>query len=638
MRGMQVQEKVIMKNTRRSLSAFLAVMILAAITIFISPVRAAAQDEDQDQRPDPPSRVARLNFMQGSVSFQPGGEGDWLTAVPNRPLTTGDNLWADKESRAEVHVGSTALRLGSESSLTFLNLDDRVLQLRLAQGSLILVVRHLDDGETFEVDTPNLSFTPVRTGEYRIDVNSDGNQTVTTVWRGRGEATGGGNSYTVVAGQQARFSGNDQLNYDIEQISAPDAFSDWAFERDRREERSESANYISPEVTGSEDLDDYGRWRYVAGYGNVWAPNAVPEGWAPYRYGHWAWIAPWGWTWVEDEPWGFAPFHYGRWAYAPAGWFWVPGPVVVRPVYAPALVAFVGGPGGFVAVGGGPGVGWFPLAPGEVYVPPYRGSRTYINNVNITNTNVNVTKVTNVYNTTIINNNTTVNRVTYVNQRVPNAVTAVSHETFVNARPVSRNLVQVNAKEIAEAPVVHQAPVQPVKASVLGSGAPARFKPPATVVNRQVVANTAPAPPRPAFTAPAPAVRAQNPAPRAEPTTPVTQSRPVVEPGNIRPPQPNVGERTVARPPTAMQPEERTGNPRTAEPVENPRVQQTWSHPLAKPVPTVQEKSPQQAQMEEQKYHNWQQQYHGPAPRPSTPVPHPTAAPPHQEKPAQPHK
>ena len=129
-------------------------------------------------------------------------------------------------------------------------------------------------------------------------------------------------------------------------------------------------------MTGYEDLDDYGRWQYVGGYGTVWVPSGVAVDWAPYRNGHWAFIDPWGWTWVEDEPWGFAPFHYGRWAYAGNRWCWVPGPVAVRPVFAPALVAFVGG-GGF-AIGGGPGVGWFPLAPGEVFVPYYRGSRSYV--------------------------------------------------------------------------------------------------------------------------------------------------------------------------------------------------------------------------------------------------------------------
>ena len=417
--------------------AWLVGVVLAGVLLLLqSPAITLAQDQDQvqdqvqDNDQDPPGRVARMNYSQGSVTFQPGGEGDWVTAVPNRPLTSGDNLWTDQGSRAELHVGSTAVRMNAETSLTLLALDDQSTQLRLSEGTIILRVRHLDDGDLFEVDTPNLAFDLQRTGEYRIDVDSNGGVTNISVMSGRGEVTGGGYSYTVVAGQSARFSGTDQLDYDIAQLPAADEFDSWAFQRDHNEDGAESANYVSPEMTGYEDLDDYGRWQYVGGYGTVWVPSGVAVDWAPYRYGHWAFIDPWGWTWVEDEPWGFAPFHYGRWAYAENRWCWVPGPVAVRPVFAPALVAFVGG-GGF-AIGGGPGVGWFPLAPGEVFVPYYRGSRGYVERLNVTNTVVNVTRVTNVYNQ-YYSNDRDVNRITYINQRVNNGVTVVSRDTFINA-------------------------------------------------------------------------------------------------------------------------------------------------------------------------------------------------------------
>ena len=151
-----------------------------------------------------------------------------MDADSNRPLTSGDNLWADKGARAELHVGSTAIRMSAETSLSFLDLDDHSTQLRLSLGSVLLRVRHFDDGDNFEVDTPNLAFAVQAAGEYRIDVNSDGNQTVTTVWHGRGEATGGGNSYDVVAGQQARFDGTDQLDHEIAQIGSSDDFANWA--------------------------------------------------------------------------------------------------------------------------------------------------------------------------------------------------------------------------------------------------------------------------------------------------------------------------------------------------------------------------------------------------------------------------
>jgi hypothetical protein len=178
-----------------------------------SQVRDQVQGQVQDQNDqDPPGRVARLNYSEGSVSFQPGGENDWVTAVPNRPMVTGDNLWADENSRAEAHIGSTAIRLGPKTGITFLEITDRTTQIRLAQGSLIMRVRHVDDEDTYEIDTPNLSFALLQPGEYRIDVSEDGKQTVTTVWQGRGEVTGAGFTYTVVAGQSATFTGTDHLD------------------------------------------------------------------------------------------------------------------------------------------------------------------------------------------------------------------------------------------------------------------------------------------------------------------------------------------------------------------------------------------------------------------------------------------
>jgi hypothetical protein len=576
-----------------------------------------------------------MNLAQGSVSFQPGGEGDWVDAVPNRPLTTGDNLWADKDSRAELHVGSTSIRLGSETSLTFLELDDHVLQLRLAQGSVLMRVHHLDDDDTVEIDTPNLAFTVQRTGEYRVDVHPDGQTTVVDVYQGRGEAVGGGNNYTIIANQQASFSGDQdqQLNYDIDTLPSPDDFTRWGFDRDHREDQSQSANYVSPEMTGYEDLDDNGNWSYAGNYGPVWYPTNVAVGWAPYRFGHWVWVAPWGWTWVDDAPWGFAPFHYGRWVQIGPRWAWIPGPVAVHPVYAPALVAFVGGGGGFhfSAFGGGVGVAWFPLGPGEVFVPAYHVSRTYVNQVNVTNTVVNVTKVTNVYNTyTTTNiNNTTANRITYVNQT---SVTAVSRDTFVNARPVARNVVAVKPSEIAQAPISHMSGVEPVHGSVMGAGKPTTVAPPRAVVNRQVVAQHAPAQP------PVPFAQRQDKL-VVRPVAPVTQpvNRPVTQPVNRpevpinraaptpveRPAQsssqPEAGRPQPAHAPVVYTNDEARPQPAaqpTPQPSPQPSPQQGWSHPQARPAPPVQPKSESQARDEETKYKNWQAK-----PQPAKPQP-----------------
>jgi len=626
------------------------------------------QDQDQDQAQDPPGRVARLNFSQGSVSFRPAGEDDWVTAVPNRPMVTGDDLWADENSRAEVHVGSAAIRLGSKTGITFLALDDHTTQIRLAQGSMILRVRHLDDDESYEIDTPNIAFSLLQPGEYRVDVSEDGTQTVTDVWHGRGRVTGGGFTYTVVAGQSATFTGNEQhLDYDLGQIPDRDDFDGWAFQRDDREDQADSANYVSREMTGYEDLDQYGDWSYVAGYGPCWRPRAVVVGWAPYRFGHWAFVGPWGWTWVEDEPWGFAPFHYGRWAFVNSGWFWVPGPVVVRPIWAPALVAFVGGGQGF-RFSAGVGVGWFPLAPGEVYVPGYHVSRAYVNNVNITNTTVNITKVTNVYNTVIVNKSTTINNITYVNQHVNNGVTVVSHDTFVNAQPVAGNVMRVDPKEIATAPVSHIAHAEPIRTSVIGAGRPVSVRPPAAVISRPVVAVRTPPPlPHPieqrqaqagghlneqALVRPVgPAQPAQmNQGNRSQPTQ--NGFRPFTQPnsGNsqvrqVPQTQPRTYEQQGTPPPenrNVQQPENRNTQPqenRNSQPANRdfrPPQQQEMrpapqeTHPLVRPTPPVQERSPQQEQQQEQKFNQWHEQQRS-APPPQRAPSRPSE--PKQEKP-----
>ncbi len=482
----------------KSVALHFLVLLFAVVLMSVLCRPANAQD-------DPPDRVARLNYMQGSVSFQPAGTQDWVDASPNRPLTTGDNLWTDQNSSGELHIGSTALRLSSQTGISFLNLNDQATQIQLAQGSLIVHVRQLDDNESFEVDTPNLAFSILRAGDYRLSVDPNGSSSVIDVRAGSGEVSGGGQAFTLDPGQQYSFSGTDQLEYDAHALPVPDNFDNWSYSRDQREDQSVSARYVSREVTGYEDLDSYGSWRNNPEYGPVWFPS-VEAGWAPYHNGHWVSVAPWGWTWVEDEPWGFAPFHYGRWAVIGGTWGWVPGPVavgivvggpVVRPVYAPALVGFVGG-GGFSAtlvIGVGAGIAWFPLGPRDVWVPRYHCSPAYVQNVNIRNTRVvNVTQVTNIYNNVYVNHNTTiVNNYTYA-QNV-HAVTAVSRDTFVNGRPVARSSVQISRQQIQHPQINRQAAsIQPTRQSRIGPQAAARALPPAALANRTVVTRMVPAP------------------------------------------------------------------------------------------------------------------------------------------------
>ena len=592
---------------------------------------AVAQD-------DPPGRVGRLTYMNGDVSFRPGDMDDWVAADFNRPLTTGDHLWTDQDARAELHVGSAALRMNSLTAFEFLNLDDSNVQIRLAQGSLSFRVRDLGDQETFEVDTPNLAFSVLRPGEYRIDVDADNQTTFVTVRGGQGEVTGGGQAFTVHPREQAQVSGSDTISVDVAGAPDPDDWDQWCSARNQREDASPSLRYVSREMVGYQDLDDHGSWRTVPDYGAVWVPAGVAADWAPYHNGHWAWVDPWGWTWVDDAPWGFAPFHYGRWVYV-GYWAWVPGPIAARPVYAPALVAWVGGGGGGIGirVGGGPGIGWFPLGPREVYVPSHRVSAAYINRVNVTNTTI-------VNNITVTNINVT--NVRYMNRNAPGAVTAVPQGALASARPVQSVAVRVDARTIQSAQVITTAPVAPSRQSVLGAAPAGRAKqPPAAIQSRPVVAKRAPPPPPVSFTqkqqalasnpgrpleanqvqqlrsaqpAPRPLVRQ---APAARTVNPVVRpavQAPAARPGGnpppaareqARPPQSNdrPPQRQLERPaqtpppreaqPVQRQPEQREAQPPRPEPREAQRPPERQAEP---PRPQPREAQPPQRSPERQ--------------------------------------
>jgi len=473
-----------------------ALVLLLGLVVASAVILPAVSLADTD---DPPTRVARLGYLEGSVSFQPGGTEDWVAAPLNRPITTGDKIWSDRGSRAELQLDGSALRLSSNTAVSFLNLGDNVSQIQLSVGTLLVRVRRLDDNETYEIDTPNLAFSVLQPGVYRITVDESGATTAINVRSGQGEVSGAGGAYSVYANEYDVFSGTDELVENSQPYGpAPDSFDAWSQGRDSRWDNSDSARYVSSDVVGYEDLDGQGAWESTPDYGNVWFPRSVEPGWAPYHDGHWSYIEPWGYTWVDDQRWGFAPFHYGRWISVRGAWGWVPcpprafGAVYVRPVYAPALVAWVGV---------GAGVAWFALGPREVYVPSYPVSRRYVNNINVSNTTVNTTVINNVYNTTIINNKTVnVTNVNYVNRRVPGAVTATTSQAFTTAQPIARNAVHVDERSIVSAPVRAVTPaVVPTKQSLLGGNRLAAARPSANVQARTVVARVAPPAPPPAF-------------------------------------------------------------------------------------------------------------------------------------------
>lgn len=455
-------------------------LLLAAASL-LAVLQAAAWAQEPL---DPPGRVARLSLIDGAVSFAPADSTAWTAAALNRPLTSGDRLWTGPRARSELHIGSTAVRMNEQTSLDFLALDDNVTQLRLAQGTVKLRVRTLFEGQRLEVNTPNLAFVISQPGDYRLDVNPASNTTRVVAQSGGGVIYGdSGVSVNLGSQQQASFTGT-QLTPAAPGAALQDSFDAWAAERDRREDRSVSARYVPRETIGYQQLDSYGDWSQDPSYGAIWLPRAMPVYWAPYRVGYWSWISPWGWTWIDDAPWGFAPFHYGRWVQIGPRWAWVPGRLAPRPVYAPALVVFVGGSSGglnwSISISSGsapqPGIAWFPLAPGEAFLPVYPVSPRYITQVNqniVVNNTVNVTNI-------------------YRYQRQPAAVTVISRDDFARGRPVRGNQHTLSTTDLSRAQVVAERSAMPQRldrSDVRERPRPvaAAALPPAAVTTRPVI-------------------------------------------------------------------------------------------------------------------------------------------------------
>jgi uncharacterized protein DUF6600 len=475
--------ETVMTTNRPLFRVFLSRLLPLLLLLVFSGTGAMAQT-------DPPTRVASLSHMEGSVVLAPDGDTEWTDAVLNRPITRGDRLWADRGSRAEVHLGSAVLHVDGETFLDLTAVDDQVFQASLKEGTVNARIRELAAGENFEVDTPHLAFRASQPGAYRIDVDPARGATRVTVRSGMASVFGAsGEAQQLQAGQQIAFTGRNLERVAVQASPVEDGFDRWAADRNRMEDQSIAAHYVPREVVGYQQLDAHGSWAQDPSYGPVWYPRVTVADWAPYRYGHWQWIAPWGWTWIDDAPWGFAPFHYGRWAVVGSRWCWVPGRIGPRPIYSPALVAFVGGGGGGgrsdwnLSIGSGRGIAWYPLAPGEAWRPTYRTSPVYVRNVNR-----NVAVNNNAFDTA------------HVHRGRREALTAVRVEDFSRGRPVHNHWTRVNPADVARAPLAappampeprrnagpraHTQPPAQVPGVVVGQPRPPAQSPPPAMVGR----------------------------------------------------------------------------------------------------------------------------------------------------------
>lgn len=452
---------------------------------------------------DPPSQAGRLAYTEGTVSFHDDQQAGWSPAVINTPLTSGDSIWTEPNARGEVSVAGTRVRMDGSTQLNLLAIEDNQTRLQVGQGRVDIKTFALNPNTPYQIVTPRGTVNLRQQGDYYVEAGSTQDATRLGVRSGAAQIQSlDGRTATVNAGQVAEvFGDTGALQLRTLNTAPPVQPASWAA-RDRQINYDPPSQYLPAGITGYEDLNSYGSWSNDSQYGNVWTPRSVPSGWQPYKQGHWSYVKPWGWTWVDDQPWGYAPSHYGRWANSNNRWVWVPPQREAQPVYAPALVNFIGGMqlvqallGGNTSLGAQASapVGWFPLAPREAYVPSYSTDRAYyarLNSSNQVQAQVQEDRWQRAQRREayIAGQNSAL-----ANQRF---ATVIPSSVFVGSQPVARAALQVSAAQIAAAPVA------PVSA------------PPAPTASIAAAPATAPAAADPKAADP----KAATPAPAANPT------------------------------------------------------------------------------------------------------------------------
>ena len=420
------------------------------------PPQSAQGPGDAQAPPDEPGRaVARISVLSGDASVTRGDAGSPVAAAVNAPLMAGDSLSVAPGATAELQLDAANFaRIAGDSQIRVSSLDNGKYQIQLAKGLVTYRVLRQTNAQS-EIDTPLIAVHPFGLSSVRVEVAPDGSTRVTVrhgavdVYTPKGTERVNEGSTMMVRGAA------DDPEFQVVSALAVDQWDTWNDQRDTYLSRAQSPRYASPDVVGTEDLDNYGRWSNDPQYGNVWTPNVPPQ-WAPYRNGQWVWEDYYGWTWVDYDPWGWAPFHYGSWYFRTGfGWSWFPGPRFGHYFYRPALVGFVGFGGVGVGVGFGFGsVGWIPLAPFEIFRPWYGagwfGGGRIVNNINIVH-NVNVIGA-------------------YRNARFANGVTAVSSADF--QRGNFRNPIALDRAQLSQASQVRGAvPITPTAGNLaLGRG------------------------------------------------------------------------------------------------------------------------------------------------------------------------
>lgn len=391
-----------------------------------------------DYTPEVTARVARISFIRGDVQIKRADSDDWERADINLPIVEGDEIATDANARLEIQFNSeNYLRLAENAYLKITTLRDEGIAVSLPNGSLSLRVLNFEKERAyFEIDAPKITVSVEKAGMYRVDAGDSRSSEVRVSVTDSGQA----HVYSETSGFTLRNNRSATIQIDGDYAGEwqnadasryTDEFDDWASERDaviaKRLRDADYDKYYDRDIYGAEELNEYGDWVYTRNYGYVWKPYRTSvssyDNWSPYRYGQWRWVAPYGWTWVNDEPWGWATYHHGRWVWDNGYWYWSPYSQYRgrRSWWRPALVVI-----SYI----GRSVCWYPLP----YSYGYYNYNAYYWRRN---------------NRTIINNNTTVIVNNYPNQtptpnpspnpqpNTPNPVTDVTNNGVIRTPPAA---------------------------------------------------------------------------------------------------------------------------------------------------------------------------------------------------------
>src|SRR5258708_2414900 len=298
-----------------------------AIVVLLAPLSRAQDQDDVDSH----ARIVRISHVQGEVRLDSGH--GYENATMNVPITEGNWLETRSDGWAEVQLedGST-IRLAPDTQIVFTQLarfssGGTATTVDLDQGEAEFKIAKRDDSE-FQVTVGKKTIILDQSGRFRV-TSTNADPLEIAVWKGsvgvRDPDSGG--VVDILKNETFQLDAQDLSRYALDKGAEADELDQWSEQRDDYLSTYAASRYAqSPYQYGANDLDQYGQYTDVPGYGYVWQPNDVSLDWNPYENGYWSYSPVFGTYWVSSYPWGWMPFRYGNWVFVHGrGWCWQPG-------------------------------------------------------------------------------------------------------------------------------------------------------------------------------------------------------------------------------------------------------------------------------------------------------------------------